>query len=596
MARNLHHTSGSVIVAVDEPEPVEEMVRMAALLSEGKHARIIALTVSLGLVENEEESVGTIEQIVKRLASEGVPVTTLVVNATSVTRGILDVAREYGADLILLGLSRDPAQRSGVGAIAENVAATSPCPVVIYRPAQADIRQVLIACAVTDLSEAALRVGARLAEHIERPMRLVTVGNAQSGGATRRYLRRRLRNTGLDPDMAREHLDDPDPVKGIFKRADAQTLLVTGYDYPDPEEQDWFYSQVATALLRGADGAVVLVIRDRGEPKNAKQTSPLTRILRWLRPTITPVEQRELLGRAAQMSRTSLDYNVLVVIAAILATLGLLANSNAVIIGAMLVAPLMSPLIAFAAAMEAGRLDIVRRALLTLFEGFLLAFGIALLIGALSPGVLVTSEMAARGNPTLIDMGVALAAGVIAAYAQARKDIPAALAGVAIAAALMPPICTVGMGVAMGDRPLYQGALLLFVANISAIMFAAGATFLYLGVRPRAKNETRTRRAGSVIGVMLFGLMLALMIGFVVNPVSHARIEQELRTAMPHTELVELELRRSDPLRIIATVRREAGQPLGAAEVAAARADLERSLGRPLQLDMIVQQVVRSEP
>ncbi|RRR72928.1 MAG: DUF389 domain-containing protein [Candidatus Viridilinea halotolerans] len=594
MTNNVTNPSSSVIVAVDEPETVEEMVRMAALLSEGKHARIIALTVSLGSAENEEDAIGAIEQIVERLAKQGVAVKSLVVSATSVARGILDVAREYGADMILLGLSRDPAQRSGVGSIAENVAAISPCPVVIYRPAQADIRQVLIACAVTDLSEAALRLGARLAEHSELPLSLVTVGSAQSGGATRRYLRRRLSEAGLDPEMAREHLDDSDPARAIFKRADAQTLLVTGYDYAAPDEQDWFYTRVATALLRGADGAVALVIRDRGDPKATKQNNSFTRVARWLHPVITPVEQRELLGRAAQMSRTSLDYNVLVLIAAILSTLGLLSNSNAVIIGAMLVAPLMSPLIAFAVAIVAGRLEVVRSAVITLGEGFLFAFGVAWLIGMLSPGLIITFEMAARGNPTLLDLGVALAAGVIAAYAQARKDIPAALAGVAIAAALMPPICTVGLGVAIGDMPLYQGALLLFVTNICAIMFAAGATFLYLGVRPRAKNEPRVQRIGSITGVALFGLILAIIISIAVNPFSHARIERDLRAALPDAELINVELRRSDPLLVIATVRREVGQPLAPRDIATARSELEISLNRPVELEVVVQQVVRS--
>lgn len=569
---------------------------MAALLSAGVQARIITLTVSLGSVEHQEEAVGAIEQIVARLARQGTQVSSLVVSATSVARGVLDVAREYGADLILLGLSRDPAQRSGVGTIAENIAATSPCPVVIYRPGKTDIKQVLIACDVTDLSEAALRVGARLAEHLTRPLSMVTVGEAQDEGATRRYLRRRLYDLGISPDLPRKHIAASDPAQAIFRQVDAQTLLVTGYDYALPDQEGWFYSRLATALLRGADGAVVLVIRDRGEPSVARQTSLLTRGLRWLRPTVTPVEQRDLLGRADQMSRTSLDYNVLVLIAALLASLGLLANSNAVIIGAMLVAPLMSPLIGFAAAIAAGRIDIVQRALVTLLEGFLLAFGVAWLIGMLNPAVIVTPEMAARGNPTLLDLGVALAAGVIAAYAQARKDIPAALAGVAIAAALMPPICTVGLAFAMGDTPLYQGALMLFVTNISAIMFAAGTTFLYLGLRPRVPRATATRRVGSLIGVALFGITLALIISFVVNPLSNARIERELRAALPSSELVELELRRSDPLRVIATVRRDADLPLAQTEVAHARAELERNLGRAVTLEVVVQGVVRSEP
>lgn len=118
VASKLRPNGGTVVVAVDEPEPVEEMLRLADLLSEGDQARIITLTVSLGSVEHQEEALGAIEKIVARAADQGAPVTSLVVSATSVARGILDVAREHGADLILLGLSRNPAQRSGVGSIA----------------------------------------------------------------------------------------------------------------------------------------------------------------------------------------------------------------------------------------------------------------------------------------------------------------------------------------------------------------------------------------------------------------------------------------------------------------------------------------------
>lgn len=592
---NSRRKSRTVIVAADEPEPVAEMVRLAELLSEGDQARIIVLTVSLGSVEDEAENVGAIEQVVKRLNEQGTPVKTLSVNASSVARGVLDVAREYGSNLILLGLSRDPAQRSGIGSIAENIAATSPCPVVIYRPGTADIRQITVACDVTDLSKEALRVGSQLAEHLGCPMQMVTVGEAQTGGATRRYLRRRLEELGLDPNLARTHINDDDPIRGIFKRTDEQTMLVTGYDYAHADEEDWFYNRVAKALLRGADGPVVLVIRERGATQASPHPSLFTWIKRWLRPTVTPVEQRELLSRADQMSRTSLDYNVLVVIAAILASLGLLSNSNAVIIGAMLVAPLMSPLIAFAAGIAGGRTSIIRQAVLTLVEGFLVAFGVAWMIGLLSPGLIVTSEMAARGNPSLVDLGVALAAGVIAAYAQARKDIPAALAGVAIAAALMPPICTVGIAVAIGDSPLYQGSLLLFLTNISAIMFAAATTFVYLGLRPPPAEAARVRRIGSLISIAMFGLILSLIVGFAVNPLSNARIERELRAAFPNAELVGVELRRSDPLSIIATMRQTSDAPLSAEQVAQGRQDIEQQLGRAVSLDIIVQEVLRSE-
>ena len=157
----------------------------------------------------------------------------------------------------------------------------------------------------------------------------------------------------------------------------------------------------------------------------------------WLTPTLTEFEKEEIEHSSEEAASVTLDYMVLIAVAAVLATLGLLLNSNAVIIGAMLVAPLMSPLIAFATGMTIGKLLLFRRAAVTLVVGVLGALLISWLIGVLSPTSIITSEMSSRGNPTLLDMGVALASGFIGAYATARKHIPSALAGVAIAAALM---------------------------------------------------------------------------------------------------------------------------------------------------------------
>lgn len=585
------------LAAVEHPEGAEALIRIALLLSEPEVVDVVALTVSLGTAERDEQRIKAIGEVIDRLTAEGISVKSLVVPSSSVARGILDTARERQADLIVLGLSPSPTQRAGIGTVATNVAAATPCRVVIYRPGhEKDLQRVSIACAAADLSISALQLGTQLAERLGRPAELVTVGPERLGGAARRHLRARLREMEIDPELERTHLPARDPIGAIFHHVTEQTLLVSSYDRTATEEDDWFYTRGATALLEGADGPVVLVIRDRKGAMRPANVTPLQRAVRWFRPTLTPVEQRDMFDRAAQMSEPSLDYVVLVVIAAILASFGLLANSNAVIIGAMLVAPLMSPLVAFATAVAGGRIELVGRSTLALLEGFALAFGVAVIAGWISASPLVTPEMQARGNPTLIDMGVALAAGCIAAYANARKDIPAALAGVAIAAALMPPICTVGLGVALGNGPLWQGALLLFVTNISAIVIAAWATFFYLGLRPRSSGGGRRRTIVSTLLIGMFSAILVVVITLSINPAAPSRIERELLASFPADELVSIEVRRTDPIQVIATVRRSFERPITPDDVSRAAADLNDALGRPVRLEVVVQQAVIAEP
>ena len=166
---------------------------------------------------------------------------------------------------------------------------------------------------------------------------------------------------------------------------------------------------------------------------------------------------------------------VLTVGATLIATLGLLANSPGVVIGAMVVAPWILPLQAMAFEILRGRLPMFLRALRTLLLGVLicvlLAMGVAHLVALPSFG----SEVMNRTSPNLLDLGVALVAGAVAMYAKLRKDAISALAGLAIAVALVPPMCVVGILLASSYWVQAYGALLLFTTNLLGIMVGAMA-------------------------------------------------------------------------------------------------------------------------
>jgi len=186
----------------------------------------------------------------------------------------------------------------------------------------------------------------------------------------------------------------------------------------------------------------------------------------------------------------SLDYLMLLVLSATISTFGLLANSAATIIGAMIVAPLMGPIsgIAFSVVMANRRL--LKRSLLSLVIGILMVIGVAMLISRLTGLTTLTPEIEGRTAPTLLDLGVAIAAGAAGAYAKSRRGIADALAGVAIAVALVPPLSVVGIGISLSSERVAMGAMLLFATNLVGIIFSGSVVFLWqrYGSISRAKE------------------------------------------------------------------------------------------------------------
>jgi uncharacterized hydrophobic protein (TIGR00271 family) len=170
-------------------------------------------------------------------------------------------------------------------------------------------------------------------------------------------------------------------------------------------------------------------------------------------------------------STLNLNFLVLVVTSCIIATLGLLTNSAGVIIGAMIIAPLMNPLRGLAfGALIADRV-LLRGSLLTLAVGIVLSIFTSGLIGGLFqiPSLSFGSEILARTQPTLADLGVALAAGGVSGFAKIRPKVSDVLAGTAIAVALMPPLCVVGISLSQKSLPYSSGSFLLFLTNLLGI-------------------------------------------------------------------------------------------------------------------------------
>jgi uncharacterized hydrophobic protein (TIGR00271 family) len=180
---------------------------------------------------------------------------------------------------------------------------------------------------------------------------------------------------------------------------------------------------------------------------------------------------------------------VLLVLSTIIATAGLISDSAAVVIGAMLVAPLMNPVMAAAGAVVMGWQNRFYASLWMIFLMGLGALGISSLITWLSPElVFIPEQVLARTRPTYYDLLIALAAGSAGAYTLTSKD-SSAIPGVAVAVALLPPLASAGILVTTGETELAVRAVVLFLTNLVAMVLAGSLTFILVGVSPVAARK-----------------------------------------------------------------------------------------------------------
>ncbi|CAA6819260.1 MAG: TIGR00341 family protein [uncultured Sulfurovum sp.] len=183
-------------------------------------------------------------------------------------------------------------------------------------------------------------------------------------------------------------------------------------------------------------------------------------------------------------SRVSKNFIVLLILATMIATFGLFINSSSVIIGAMLLAPLMQPIVSVSMGVLRQDEGLQLAGFKTIVIGVLSVLLTAMFIALFTPIEYLSSEMAGRLSPTILDLFVAIASGVAAAYVKTDEKILGSLAGVAIAVALVPPIAVAGIGLGWMDWSMFFTAFLLFITNLVGIVFAAALTFAILGYSP----------------------------------------------------------------------------------------------------------------
>lgn len=200
----------------------------------------------------------------------------------------------------------------------------------------------------------------------------------------------------------------------------------------------------------------------------------------------------------------SVSYVILLAISTVICTLGLLLDSPAIVIGGMIISPLMWPLMKISAGISLARQRYITQSLILLLISVGISLASSFIITLVSPLKVISPEIIARTQPTLLDIVIALSAGTVAALAIVQKKVSSSLAGVAIATSLMPPLCVGGIGLALLNPKIASGGLLLFIANVVSIIFVSIFVFRIVGIETHGSQKLQKN------GIIFVALMLVI--------------------------------------------------------------------------------------
>ncbi|MFV0644167.1 MAG: TIGR00341 family protein [Sphingomonadaceae bacterium] len=277
----------------------------------------------------------------------------------------------------------------------------------------------------------------------------------------------------------------------------------------------------------------------------------------WHTSVINTVDQADVIARRRDDAQMSARYIFMLMMSAAIAVLGLLQNSPAVIIGAMLLSPLMGPIMGGGFSLAIGDFHWLRDSTKTLLIGTIMSILFCTLIVLMSPIQTVTTEIAARTRPNLFDLLIALFSALAGAYAMIRGR-EGTVVGVAIATALMPPLAVVGFGLATWNGTVFWGALMLFFTNLMTIALTAAVMARVYGFRTMlSEKQTRMQTIAIIVIFVALAIPLAVSLRQIAwESQASSTIDSELRDAFGSgSRVADINIDwNSEPVGITATV------------------------------------------
>lgn len=393
-------------------------------------------------------------------------------------------ARHSAEVEIIVAAAEDQAGKTGGSYASNPLLNHSPCNTVILfggEQRSCKANRVLVGTDESPNDSAAFFLASRMAAVSNTTVTLARTEKDfedESFEVGRRELRQLMRDAGVE--------SDDNITCRVFKAGDRDTISAV-MDDSDLVLLSVNSRHVHTVVQMTSQPTVAVIKRAPPlRPWRSKYSA------NWL-PRLSPADYADLIEVLRRGSRLSADFLIMLCLAAVVASMGLLQDSAAVVIGSMLLAPLMTPMLGCGLALAQANPKLGNIALQAVVLGLCCTLLISLVLGLVTPGVELTPQILARGDPTSLDMVVALASAAAAAYALARPNLVGSIAGVAIATALLPPLCSVGVSIAYGDFANALGAALLFSTNFVAIVLGAATAFRLMGITPARVNVKQRR-------------------------------------------------------------------------------------------------------
>jgi uncharacterized membrane protein/nucleotide-binding universal stress UspA family protein len=514
MTPNQQSPAYRIIAAVGAESQLGDLVSLSCALAAPHKGQVTLLHVTPG---GERPAWLTVPA-----TCHGVPLSVLVRAGDDPAAEILALVRQDSPDLLLLGWRGEPGRgRYLVGRNLDALVQSAPCDVAVVRTSpdkpslRAEIKRILVPAAGGP--NAALAIDLALSLAPEAEVTALNIAREVTGpeglSLANERLAEILASWADEPRVQGKLVQSATVVRGILNEAGkGYDLVLVGASHESYLDRVLFGNIPQAVAAHSSAPTAVVKHRTRRMAMGSWLRRAGWRLFDML-PTLETREQTDVYKAIREGAEPKIDFFVMIALSSAIATFGLMQNSPAV----------------------------------------LLAIGVALLFALIVPAIQPQSEILARTAPTLLDLGVALASGAAGGYALCRKEVSAALPGVAIAAALVPPLATVGIGLALWIRSLPEGAhiaggaMLLFTTNLVAIAAAGALVFLWLGFRPIPGVQTRARVfQGGVLGTVLMLIAVSIPLGILTarsvrDSILEREIDQALRQEVAAMDRVELD-------------------------------------------------------
>ena len=506
-----------ILVAIGGPDQLSVLLAIAVPLARARQGRVVPLYVGSG------PGPPTWLSIARELQQDVVD-ETIVIDSRDVSGAIVSVARDLEPDLLLLHWKGHPSRgRYLLGRTLDPVIEYAPCDVAVVRVSEkptafaermGNLRRVLVPSGAGPNASLALGLGLDLGPRVQ--VTALRIAN-RNLGPTAISAEWDLLHRTLEPWAGNERLQPhvalaSGVLAGILQEASQDYHLALVGATRESLVDRLLFGNLPQRLALATSLPLIIVRRFDATAAGALRRARW-RLVRVL-PQLTADERLSVYRHVRRNARAETDHFVMMTLSATIASLGLLLDSPAVIIGAMLMAPMMSALVGIGLGVVQGDVWLVRVAMRTAVLDVLVVILVSSLVGLIIPGGAITAAMLSRASPTLLDLAVALISGAAAAYALGRRGVASALPGVAISVALAPPLATVGLAMVSGARQVALGASLLFLTNLVAIVSGAGIIFLWMGFRPNTAEEIRARTfRGGLAGTATLLVCVAAVLG-----------------------------------------------------------------------------------